>query len=258
MVDAISFGMRFNCRPEDVTPQRLGKVTDLFSDLMKAARAQEWRVKGLSIHSVDIVAEPVILDEDAIQAQAFLKSTFTLTPESVRAASHEQIRVVERMKKLSQETQGDGFTVEAAGESIEVDSSFFEKWDELLRDVTRRSFGHVRGVVTKLILQKGKRFIGLSDSLTGRHADVRFPAELDGQVRLLTLGSRIDVRGVKQARGGSITLSAEGIDVVPEPGHELAGADELEGIVSLEYTGGLSSTEFVSRQRDEFDRNLIG
>lgn len=105
---------------------------------------------------------------------------------------------------------------------------------------SRRSFGHVRGNVDKVILQPRHRTLGLVDAVTQHRIEVRFGATMDPIVRQLQVGMEVDVRGFARAHDGAVlSMEAEELEIIAPRHRSPATAEDLEGLLDLDFTGRL-------------------
>ena len=126
--------------------------------------------------------------------------------------------------------------------------------NRLLIRGSRRSFGHVRGMVDKVILQRTHRTLGLVDHVTRSRVDVRFGPELDPIVKRIQVGMEVDARGFVRADDGElVSVDAEDLEIIADGHRAPATAEDLEGIISLDFTGALGSVDFVSTLRETHD-----
>ncbi|WP_303168596.1 hypothetical protein [Bifidobacterium dentium] len=243
------FGFRLDCAQDDVTPKALRRSVETFLRMLEEADAQDWRISNLGLHSVDLAARPVVDDEESKKSFAALEKVCALaTRENIRRSDVEGVEksiicIWDLIKDL-----GFPITLVIANRESTFTRETMDRLSPLLDRRDRISFGHVRGVVDKLILQKSHRSIGLVDEVTSQRMEVRFSKNLDTDVQGLSIGMTIDATGlVQRARG---RIDAERIRVIANARTEPAGVEELEGILDLDFTGGMGSVEFVSALRD--------
>ncbi|WP_033494388.1 hypothetical protein [Bifidobacterium biavatii] len=117
--------------------------------------------------------------------------------------------------------------------------------------ISCRSFGHVRGNVDKIILQTTHRTLGLIDRVTQSRIDVRFGPELDSIVKQIQMGMEVDTRGFIRANDSELpSMDAEELMIIREGHRPLVTAEDLEGTIGLDSTGGFGSVDFASALRD--------
>lgn len=109
-------------------------------------------------------------------------------------------------------------------------------------------------MVDKVILQRTHRTLGLVDHVTRSRVDVRFGPELDPIVKRIQVGMEVDARGFVRADDGElVSVDAEDLEIIADGHRAPATAEDLEGIISLDFTGALGSVDFVSTLRETHD-----
>lgn len=243
------FGFKLNCAEDAVTPKALKRSVETFLKMLEEVGAQDWRISNLGLHSVDIAATPIVNDEDAKKSFAILSRVAALAKKNDLHSSDMQgiekpvVCIVTLFKELVFP-----ITLVINGAESTFTSESINQLSKLLEKREMVSFGHVCGIVDKLILQERHRSIGLIDEATSQRIDVRFTKELDHDVQGLTVGMTIDAVGLIQRSRDRI--NAERIRVIAQADSRTARIDELEGILDLNFTGGMSSVDFVSALRD--------
>lgn len=122
--------------------------------------------------------------------------------------------------------------------------------DCLLDFNTVRSFGHVRGVVDKVILQRTHRTLGLVDQVTESRVNVRFGPLLDRRVVELHVGTLVDVAGfIRSRRGRLLHVEALEVSSAEQGDGRRAYAGDLEDLLDPGFMGGAGPVESVRRVR---------
>ncbi|KAB7790342.1 hypothetical protein [Bifidobacterium leontopitheci] len=250
------FSFKLDCAPDVVTPKALGQAVSAFNKMLAVANASDWRISRMELHSIDLAAEPAVVDEAAERSFATLGVIVRLAANDT--VSREEISrfsgVLSPLNDLVKETKAD-VTVASRGVEGTFTPATLTSLTRLLIRGARRSFGHVRGNVDKIILQSKHRTLGLIDRVTQSRIDVRFGPELDSIVKQIQMGMEIDVRGFIRANDGELlSMDAEELIIISTEHHPLVTAEDLEGTIGLDCTAGLGSVDFVSALRD----NAIG
>lgn len=243
------FGFKLNCAEDAVTPKALKRSVETFLKMLEEVGAQDWRISNLGLHSVDIAATPLVNDEEAKKSFAILSRVSALANKKDLCSSDMQgiekpvVCILALFKEF-------GFPITLVVEGTEgtFTSESMNQLSELLEKREIVSFGHVCGVVDKLILQERRREIGLIDKNTSKRINVRFTKELDHEVQGLTVGMTIDAAGL--ILRSKERIDAERIRVINETDSQTTRVSELEGILDLNFTEGMSSVDFVSTLRD--------
>jgi hypothetical protein len=116
----------------------------------------------------------------------------------------------------------------------------------------RTSSGHVEGTVDKIILHHGHRSLVVVDSVTNCRVQVTFHSHLDTQVRNVTLGSVVDVKGfILSPDGFPESIKAEDIRLITKRHHKLVSAKDLEGIFPIRLEKGQDSVSIIRSLRDK-------
>ena len=183
----MEFGFRLDCAQDEVTPKALKRSVETFLKMLEEADAQDWRISNLGLHSVDLAAQPLVDDEEADASLAALEKMVALaTRENVRPSDVEGVeKSIVCIRDLIKDF-GYPVTLVIDKRKSTFTAETMNRISPLLTPRERVSFGHVRGIVDKLILQKNHRSIGLVDEVTSQRMEVRFPSELDAEVQGLT------------------------------------------------------------------------
>ncbi len=104
-----------------------------------------------------------------------------------------------------------------------------KKISEMLKRSGRPSYGRVRGIVYRLMIEPGHRSIGLYDDVTGEKVGVAFTEELDDAVKQLRIGAHVSIKGFKRTHEGKIIgkVRAEEIRQLPPRRHAMVSAADL-------------------------------
>ncbi|MBW3079022.1 MULTISPECIES: hypothetical protein [Bifidobacterium] len=251
-MDDEDFSFKLDCAPDAVTPKALGQAVSVFNKMLAVANASDWRISRMELHSIDLAAEPVVVDEATERSFATLGVIARLAASDT--VSREKISrfsgVLSSLNDLAKETGAD-VTIASRGVAGTFTPATLTDLNRLLIRGARRSFGHVRGNVDKIILQTTHRTLGLIDRVTQSRIDVRFGPELDSIVKQIQMGMEVDARGFVRANDGELlSMDAEELIIVRGEHHPLVTAEDLEGTIGLDCTGGLGSVDFVSALRD--------
>lgn len=243
------FVFRVDCAHDAVTPKALKRSVETFMKMLESADAQDWRISELGLHSIDLAACPVVNDERAMESVSRLERISALAAKESPAPSDVEgvADVVVCIRDLIRDCNCP-ITLVVADTANTFTSETMDKLSPLLDQSGRTSFGHVRGIVDKVILQERHRSLGLVDAVTTQRVDVRFAKNLDAVVRGINVGATVDAMGwVQRARR---IVTAEDIRIVTEEHGEPVMVSDLEGILNPDFTGGMGSVDFVSSLRD--------
>lgn len=249
------FRFELDCARERVTPRTLNQAVSVFSKVLSAADASDWRVSSVELHSIALVARPTVVDENAERAFGALNDFANMaTRVTENDANREEISrfggIWSPMSDLIKETGADITVVSRDVEGV-FTPVLMANVSRLLVRSARRSFGHVRGRVDKIILQPTHRTLGLVDCVTQNRVDAKFGTELDPVVQQIQMGMEVDIRGFARVSDGVLlSMEAEEIEITPARHHALVTAENLEGTIGMDFTGGLGSVDFVSALRD--------
>lgn len=247
------FRFRLDCAQDAVTVRTLGQAVSIFNRMLVAADASDWRISDMELHSIVFAAKPVMLDERAERSFAALNvmTRLSMRDDVSRDAVSRFSGVLTSMNDLSKETGADIIISSRDVEGIFTPASL-TGLNRLLVRSARRSFGHVRGKVDKIILQPTHRTVGLVDRVTQNRVDVKFGVGLDSVVQRIQMGMEVDIRGFARISDGELlSMEAEEITIMPTECHATVTAENLEGTIGLDFTGGLGSVDFVSALRDD-------
>ena len=235
------FRFKLDCAPRDVTPKALSQAVSAFARILSAADASDWLISRMELHSIDLAAKPVVVDERTERSFATLDEAFRFSG------------VFSALSDLAKETNAN-ITVSSHEAEGTFTPGVLTGINRLLIRGSRRSFGHVRGMVDKVILQRTHRTLGLVDHVTRSRVDVRFGPELDPIVKRIPVGLEVDARGLVRADDGElVSVDAEDLEIIADGHRAPATAEDLEGIISLDFTGALGSVDFVSTLRETHD-----
>ena len=251
-MDKETFSFRLDCASDAVTPKALSQSVTIFTKMLAEANASDWRISRMELHSVDLAAQPIVSDAAAEESFAVLEVIARLATDNAvsRERASRFATILSTMNDLSKDT-GANIVVTSRGEEGAFTPLRLADVNRLLVRSARRSFGHVRGRVDKIILQSTHRALGLVDCVTQSRIDVKFGSDLDADVKQIRIGMDVDVRGfIRSSEGKLLSMEAEEVMIVHEGHHSPVTADDLEGTIDLGFTGGLGSLEFVSALRD--------
>ena len=249
------FRFKLDCAPRDVTPKALSQAVSAFARILSAADAPDWRISRMELHRIDLAAKPVVVDERTERSFATL-DTITRLATRDDVSRDEAFRfsgIFSALSDLAKETNAN-ITVSSHEAEGTFTPGVLTGINRLLIRGSRRSFGHVRGMVDKVILQRTHRTLGLVDHVTRSRVDVRFGPELDPIVKRIQVGMEVDARGFVRADDGElVSVDAEDLEIIADGHRAPATAEDLEGIISLDFTGALGSVDFVSTLRETHD-----
>ena len=254
-MDDRDFRFKLDCAPQDVTPKALSKAVSTFARMLSAADAPDWRISHMELHSIDLAAKPVVVDERTERSFATL-DTITRLATRNDVSRDEAFRfsgVLSALSDLAKETNAN-ITVSSNEAEGTFTPGILTGINRLLLRGSRRSFGHVCGTVDKVILQATHRTLGLVDHVTQSRVDVKFGPELDPIVKRIQVGMEVDARGfVRAANGEPVSVDADDLKIIAGDHRPPVTAEDLEGIISLDFTGGLGSIDFASALRETHD-----
>jgi hypothetical protein len=72
------FRFKLDCAPQDVTPKALSQAVSAFARILSAADASDWRISRMELHSIDLAAKPVVVDERTERSFATLDTITVL------------------------------------------------------------------------------------------------------------------------------------------------------------------------------------
>lgn len=247
------FRLKLDCAQDAVTPRALVQSVTVFAKMLAEAEASDWRISDMELHSVELAATPTTMNEAAERSFATLDAIVRL---SVRdGVSRDEVprfsSILSSLNDLSQETGADVIVSSRNVKGTFTPEGLSDDIKKLLIRGARRSFGHVRGKVDKVILQPRHRAIGLIDRVTQSRVDVKFSSELDNMIPRIHVGMEIDVRGfIRTNNSALLSMDAEALDIIETGHHSPVTAEDLKGILDSGFTGGLSSVDFASALRD--------
>lgn len=248
-----AFDLRVNCPPDFVTIEQVDEAVKTFKKLLGCAKASNWRISNLGIHSISMAATPTIDDEKTAESSEILHDLATLP-------SHEDdIRKLEiyanelaSIDNLMQHTGAD-ISISMGSTGGLFTPSFMTRVNGVLAHGVRNTFGHARGTVDKVILQRNKRILGMVDDVRGERFDISFGKDMDTVVQKIQVGMTIDARGLIQRDNKPAKMRAEDINVIQEEHHIPVTAADLMGIAPFDFTGGLGSVGYVSALRGSYE-----
>ncbi|MCI2186343.1 hypothetical protein [Bifidobacterium tibiigranuli] len=255
------FKFKLDCAQDAVTPKALNQAVSAFTKMLAEADASDWRISRLELHSIELAAKPVVVDE-AVQRSFDALDTFARLAARLAARGDVRREEVSRfsgsfsaLSDLAKETGADIIVSSQKAEGT-FTPAVLTNINRLLIRSARRSFGHVRGIVDKVILQPTHRTLGLVDRITQSRVDVRFGPSLDSVVKRIQIGMEVDAKGFVRADDGELlSVEAQELEIVNAERRPLTTAEDLEGLIGLDFTGGLNSVDFISALRDSHDSN---
>lgn len=249
MNDLINF--KLDCPADAVTIDGLSDTLKTFKKLLVAAKASHWRIRDVGIHSVAVTAEPTVEDEKTDESLRTMRDVVTAME------SHDPGRMLDYREEIESiialSTKYSSSVEVGAGDdhtTMTVDDA--KKISEMLKRSGRPSYGRVRGTVYRLMIEPGRRSIGLFDDMTGEKVGVAFTEDLDDAVKQLQIGMRVSIKGYKRTYKGEIIdkVRAEEIRQLPPRGHAMVSAADLAGIARIDFTFGLGSVAYVDELRE--------
>ena len=110
----------------------------------------------------------------------------------------------------------------------------------------------VRGVIVRYVNDGARREVGIREAPSGSSLRVTFPPAMDHDFKVALLeDSLISVRGVlkRNSEGQKVSLAAEVLTVIPGAVRKSLKARDVAGVLGKDWTGDLSSVEWVRSQR---------
>lgn len=251
------FKFKLDCAQDAVTPKALNQAVSAFTKMLAEADASDWRISRLELHSIELAAKPVVVDE-AVQRSFDALDTFARLAARGDVRREEVSRFSGSFSALSDLAKETGADIIVSSQKAEgtFTPAVLTNINRLLIRSARRSFGHVRGIVDKVILQPTHRTLGLVDRITQSRVDVRFGPSLDSVVKRIQIGMEVDAKGFVRADDGELlSVEAQELEIVNAERRPLTTAEDLEGLIGLDFTGGLNSVDFISALRDSHDSN---
>lgn len=257
MCESSLFSFDLECARDQVSAKTFSDVTRTFELMLKEAKASDWQMTEIHIASLHFKAKPKVEDDDTRSSIAVLGRIMGL------AAPHhasEDVRdfqgVIDLVTHIVMENDAT-LTLSAGGREGVFGPDVVSGLQEEARLITvkagRRSFGHVTGVVDKIILQPTHRSLGLIENITGRRIEVNFKPLLDDAVGRLTPKTEVDVKGYIHSPGGlgkPSAIDAEAIDPVERRHRPMVTAEDLEGILAMNLPEGVDSVSIIRDLRD--------
>lgn len=226
MNDLINF--KLGCPADAVTIDGLSDTLKTFKKLLVAAKAADWRIRDVGIHSVAVAAEPVVADEETDKSLRTVRDVVGAVESRDVARMLDYREEVESIIALSAKYSS---PVEfgAGGDHTTMTVEDAKKISEMLKRSGRPSYGRVRGIVYRLMIEPGHRSIGLYDDVTGEKVGVAFAEELDDAVKQLRIGAHVSIKGFKRTHEGKIIgkVRAEEIRQLPPRRHAMVSAAVL-------------------------------
>jgi hypothetical protein len=247
-----TFEFVLDCPVELVTPKTLSNAAGVFSNMAAKAKASDWKMINVAIHSIELISEPTIRDEAADKAFDELTRMAKLPAleDLDRSDVEEYGQIISGMTELVNQT-GARINLNVDGQGAVFGAEDLNRMNGLLKKASRITFGRVVGTVDKVILQTNHRTLGLVDSLTEGRVDVKFGKSLDKKVQEITVGMRVKVEGfIRASEGRLLAVDAEDLAIVVDEHRPLVTAEDLEGIIDHELPDGMSSIDFVRQLRD--------
>lgn len=247
------FVFKLDCDPDAVTPIMLKQTVETFVAMLDDANASQWNISGLGLHSIQLAASPKVEDADTVESIKKLSDIASLAQEDTMIINgiNEQSKSVTHLFDLVQ-MFGIPVIIAVGSKTNTFTLQTVARIEQTMQKQAKRNiitFGKVQGAVDKIILHDSHRSIGLKDEVTSKRIDIKFTKEFDTQVKQINVGTTIRVTGMLS--NGRTSMQAETIHVInrdsKQPKSTIA---DLEGILDLDFTGGLSSVEFVSALRD--------
>ncbi|MCO6558537.1 MAG: hypothetical protein J6575_03760 [Bifidobacterium sp.] len=257
-MESSRFSFSLECAPELVSVKAFSDAAKVFEQMLDAAQASDWRMADARLASIDFAASPVVEDDNSRESAEVLDRITSLA--STDLHSSEDVEdfqgIIDRMTHIVSRTGSTlklGIGEHEGSFSPEVVSGLQDEVRAITIKAARRSFGHVNGVVDKIILQPTHRSLGLVDRVTDQRIEVRFGHELDADVKALTPGTEVDVRGFvrsPEGLGKPSEIDAEDIAPVENRHHPLVTAKDLEGILAMDLPAGVDSVSIIRDLRD--------
>lgn len=257
MSDSIRF--KLDCPADAVTIDGLSDALKTFKKILSSAMATGWRISDVGIHSVAIAAAPVVEDEKTDESLKIVRNVVSAVEsrdvDLILNYREEVESVIELSAKYAAPVE---FGTGDAHVTMTVEDA--RKISEMLKRSGRLSYGRVKGTVYRLMIEPGRRSIGLFDDATGKKVGVVFTEELDDAVKQLRIGMHVSIRGSKRTHEGEIIgkVRAEEIRQTPPRQHVMVKAADLAEIADFDLTFGLGSVAYVNELREDEQPHVEG
>ncbi|MBU4216226.1 MAG: hypothetical protein KJ792_16440 [Actinobacteria bacterium] len=246
--------VRMHVRSEQVDVVLLRRAVDSFVDLLRASDRGEWVVSELRLGSIITAARPgadndidVHREFDRIISGLAVLSNAPIAPEGW---SDDMLKGVADLVEVTETTGVDG-----------IQLSFGESDPLLVTTQTCRnarralesgpvSLGAVTGQVDRFYSRGNRHELGLVDEATNVTITLRYGRAIEEDARSL-IGQRVTAWGLIQRTPGGKKrdMRLDGFKIAaPRSG---LGVDDMVGLYGPDWTGGISSVDWVRGQRDD-------
>lgn len=239
--------------PNSIDVRALHRSLGGLIDLLHGATESHWLISDLKVSSALVEVRP---DEDLDWHAVFAEITDGLrhlettssTPADWGDSMLEAVVQAGGLSKFAG-VEGVELTV-GAGEPIRLDGEVVANASRALK-APNKSLGSVAGKIDRYLSRSGKKNFGLVDESTGKSVKVSFSAQMEARV-LEAIGKQVLAWGElrRDHSGRKVSLSLEDFEIVQTTQRPVS-VDELAGLLGAEWTNGLSSVEWVRKQRDE-------
>jgi len=216
-----------------------------------------WLLADLSLGSVDcaVMPPPSLEARGRVRLNTVWAGLEHLTQLSGIPAgwSEQTVRALVGLVDLRKFEGVDGGYLGRNGDQrIQLDTRLRENAENSL-GVAHESLGEVQGEIVRYVNDGKNREVGVRDISAGRPIKVSFPNHLDDKIlKALRSHSTVTIWGTlrRNSQGQKISLSAEGLNIleIPRPPETV---ETMAGALGRDWTGGLSSVDWVRIQRGE-------
>lgn len=248
--------LRFHVRvaPELIDVNVLTRSIGAFAALVNAAGSGRWVVSDLRLASVTAAARPVALSDAEVDVEFERLASGLLTlvdgPATPPGWDDDLMQSVADLHSVLDTHGVEGLELTFGDRApIGVDTAAVLNAKSAL-DARPLTLGAVTGKVDRFLSRDSRRELGLVDEATGDKVTVRFSRDWEDEAPTW-IGRRVTAWGMlrRTAHGRKKELQMEGIEVAPAL--ETTSVADVLGILGADWTGGMSSVEWVRGQRGE-------
>lgn len=248
--------LRFRVRVKSdfVDTQVLQRSIASFAGLASATGLGRWVVSDLRLSSVTVSARPI--DRTDIEVEAdFLRlmeglSALAEVAEAPAGWDDELLESVAALEQVTSHHAVEGIDITLGDRpAISIHPATPRNAQRVLQEGST-SYGTVTGIVDRFLSRDSRREFGLVDEATGNKVTVRFDKDVEDDAKSW-IGRRLTAWGMlRRTPGGKKKeLRMEGFSLVPQP--ESLDVDKVVGALGAEWTGGLTSVDWIRGQRAE-------
>lgn len=250
------FSFSLDCPPSSVSVEVFNDAVEAFTQMLKIADASDWKVLDASIASVHLTARPVTDDNEVNESFKTLEDMSELANSGEHDMnSLQNFHPIIKLFSNMIQSAGGNLIIDVCGKKHTFTKTNTEELikeaERIIARSRRKSFGHIEGKVDKIVLQRTHRGLGVVDLVTKRRVEVKFDSHLDAQVRNMTPGSVVDVKGfILSPDGFPEEIQADDIRLVKEQHHSLVSAKDLEAIFPIRLQEGQDSVSIIRNLRN--------